>query len=588
MLVSSAQLPSAASSAAAALTISAIVKDTNNNLVSGAFVAFQASGGGIAPQNSGVTDSSGTATALLTTGGDPTNQVITITATSGSATASLQVPEIGTSVGVTGPAVIGSGAAASYTVSLTDSSSKGIPNKTVTLSSALKNGISPASATTDANGQATFTYTGTTGGSDTLSAAATGVNAANTTTISVSPTKLVFESPAANASILFGTVQTVKVQYTQNGSPVQSATVNFSATRGTLNGTTSGTASATTDANGEASVTIQSNGAGGAGGAIISAQVPSGPSATVSVQFVATTPSTIGIQASPSTIAPSGTSTVTAVVRDPNDNLVAGQIVNFSLSDPTGGSLSAASGTTDQSGSVTVTYKATTATSAQNGVVINASVNGTSVSTTSPAQITVGAVALRITLGTGNTQTALDATRYQLPYSVLVTDAAGNPPPNGTTFNLTLTSVAYEKGYFVFPKGASSWQQVLSISTSDPDLDSTGFGCKNEDVNLNGILDPGEDYNGNGVLDPGNVASVPSTITLDATGSAQFQITFPKDHALWVKVKLTGIAAVAGTETTTSASFVLPGLASDYSNASVSPPGAVSPYGQGSTCANPN
>lgn len=586
LLVSSAQLPSAASSAAAGLTITAIAKDANNNLVPGVVVAFRASAGGVAPNNGGITDSTGTATAILTTGGDPTNQTIQVSATAGSASKSLPVPEVGTSISITGPTVVGSGGTANYTVTLTDSSSKGIANQTISLVSSLGNGISPASATTDPNGQASFTYTGTTGGTDTLTAVATALNANNKSTISVSPTKLVFETPAANTNILFGTAQTVKVKYTQNGSPVSGATVNFSATRGTFNGASSSTASVTTDSNGEASVTIQSNGAGGAGGSIISAQIASGPATTLSVQFVATTPTSIAIQASPATIAPSGTSTVTAVVRDANDNLVAGQVVNFSLTDPTGGSLSAASGTTDQSGSVIVTYQATSTTSAQNGIKINASVNGTSVSTASPAQITVGAVALRILLGTGAKAVELDSTRNQLPYSIFVNDAAGNPPPNGTSLRLSVNSVGYRKGQWGIDSNGNL-KQFVSINAADPDIDSTGYGCKNEDINLNGILDPGEDYNGNGVLDPGNPAIVPSTVALDPSGSQQFFITYPKDHAFWVKVKLTAIATVAGSETTASAAFELPGLAKDYGT-TFAVPGQISPYGVGSTCANPN
>jgi hypothetical protein len=595
LLVSSAQLPSAASGAAAGLTISAIAKDGNNNLVSGALVSFKASAGGIAPNNAGTTDNSGTATALLTTGGDPTNQIITITASSGSASSTLQVPEVGTSISISGPTVVGSGATASYTVTLTDSSSRGIPNNTVKLTSVLGNGIALdpkySSPTTDANGQVVFTYTGTTGGNDTLTGSASTLNASNTTQLAVSATKLVFQSPAQNTNILFGTVQPVQVQYTQNGAPVANQTVNFSATRGTINGTTSSAGTAVTNSSGVASVTIQSGGAGGAGGSIIAAQITNGPSASESVQFVATTPSAISVQANPATIVPSGTSTITATVRDANDNLVAGQVVNFTLTDPSNGSLSAASGTTDQSGSVSVTYQATSSTSAQNGVKISATVNGTSVTTANPALITVGAVALRITLGTGNSLVELDATRNQLPYSVFVTDSAGNPPPNGTSFKLLVNPIGYQKGHFFLvtdpTTGVESWAQFKTVGSGDPDLDSTGFGCKNEDVNLNGVLDAGEDYNSNGKLDPDNAAIVPSSVTLDSSGSAQFFITYPKDHAYWEKYRLTAVASVAGTEATAYAQFVLTGLAKDYA-ITTSPPGQVSPYGVASTCANPN
>jgi hypothetical protein len=294
---------------------------------------------------------------------------------------------------------------------------------------------------------------------------------------------------------------------------------------------------------------------------------------------------------------------------------VQGQLVDFVLSDPTGGTLSAASGVTDQSGSASVTYHATSVSSSQGGVQISASVNGTTVSTPVPAEITVGGQALRITLGTGNSNAVLDATRYQMPYSVVVTDSAGNAVPNAT-FSLSIMSVAYLKGAWVVCQAGTTlpavchgmtspdWVQISTISPTDPHyngyppgstppsqfniLFEVPFGCLTEDPQNTGIYSSTLDYNGNGVLDPGAVASVPSSVTLDSTGSAQFFITYPKDHAQWVEVLLTGIASVAGTETTATSEFVLPILASDISNLQVSPPGATSPYGIADACNDPH
>lgn len=579
LLSSTAQLPSSASQQANGVTVTALCRDSHNNVVQGANVGFTASAGAI-NVTQGTTDGSGVATAVLTTFGDATNQSITVTASNSGASKSLTIAETGTTVRVSGPTVIGSGAQVSYTVTLADSSSKGIPNQTVSLTSSSKNPITPVSQNTDTNGQAIFTYTGTTGGSDSLSAQATALNASSAYAVTVSSTSLTFTQPTGNSpTVLIGTPTTVQVKYVQNGSPVAGATVNFSSTRGTLSSSTG-----TTDASGLASVVLNSTGSDGAGGVIVTAAVAgSGPSASFALVLVATKASSITIQATPSTIAPSATSTVTAVVRDASNNLVAGQTVNFALSDPTGGSLSAASGVTDQSGSVSVTYKATSVSSAQNGVQISATVNGTTVTTPSPAQITVGGQALRITLGTGNKVIVLDETRYQYPYSVVVTDAAGNPAANAT-FNLQLVSTAYQKGHYIFVTADNLWEidgnsLVPSTSLDFNSNDKFPFGCKSEDVNNNGILDPGEDYNKNGVLDPGAVASVPSSIALDSTGSAQFLITYPKDRANWVEVRLTGTATVAGTESTATAEFVLPVASTDISSRSVSPPGAVSPYG---------
>jgi hypothetical protein len=621
LLTSSTELPSAAVAQSNGVTLTALCRDSNNNAVTGAQVTFSATTG-LIEVTQGTTGAAGTATAVLTTAGVAANQTITVTASVGAASAGAIVVETGTTAQISGATDVGATQTVTYTVKLADSSGNGISNEGVTLTSALGNPITPStSQNTNASGVAQFTYTGTKPGTDTLTATSSAVSATGTYAVTVSGTTLLFTTPATQGvSIPFNTAQQVTVEFVQNGTPVSGATVNFSASRGTLtstaacSSTATGALSATTGFNGEATVYICSTGSQGAGGTIVSATVANGgPTATYPAQFVATTPASITIQASPSTIAPSATSTVTAVVRDANNNLVGGQLVNFTLADPTNGTLSASDGYTDATGSVAVTYQATSVTSSQGGVEISATVNGTSVTTPAPAQITVAGLALRIALGTGNTISALDATRYQMPYSVVVTDSAGNAVPNAT-FNLSIMSVAYQKGFWVLCASAEGktfadcnvssppvWLQVLEVSPTDPDYNQYAagapppynvlfqlpFGCKTEDPQNTGIYSVALDYNGNGVLDPGAVASVPSTVALDSTGSAQFFITYPKDHANWVEVLLTGIASVAGTETTAQAEFVLPILSTDVENGGVSPPGAISPYGQASNCANP-
>ena len=612
LLASANQLPSAASAATNGLTITALCKDSNNNAVSGSTVTFSSSAG-LLQVTQPETDASGTAVATLTTGGDQSNQSITIPASSGVASASIVIAETGTTIQVTGAQAVGSTAQVVYTVTLTDSSGKGISGRSVKLVSTLGNAITPASQTTDSSGRAQFTYTGTASGSDTLTASSTDLQVSSTFAVSVAASTLSFTSPTANVVIPFNTAQQVTAKYVQGGSPVNGATINFSTTRGTLtstaacNGSASGALSAVTGADGTASVYLCGNGSQGAGGVILSAAIASGPTATTSAQFQATTPDHMSIEATPATIAPSGTSTVKAVVYDSSNNLVQGQLVDFSLTDPTGGSLSQASGYTDQSGSVSVIYTATSTASAKDGVKVSASIDGSSVATNSPALITVGGQSLHITLGTGNTISPLDDTRYQMPYSVTVTDSAGNPVPNAT-FNLTIQAIAYQKGTWTkcvtTPSHSCSagwdWTPIVTSVDSHWNKYPTGqpppynilyqlpFGCLTEDPQSTGVLTTALDYNGNGVLDPGAVASVPPTVALDSSGSAQFFITYPKDHAWWTEVLLTGIAAVSGTETTAQVVFQLPILATDISSSSVDPPGKVSPYGSlNSSCASP-
>jgi len=851
LISSSPQLPSNASTLAQGITLTALVKDQNSNVVANVPVQFAATldsssscgNGGALQVVSGTTDATGTATATLYTGGDPTNQTIDVTATAGGVHATLSVKEIGTKLAISGPSAVGLNSTTNYTVTLTDVGGTPIVGQTLSVvSGPLGNSITSPNLMTDANGQVVVGYVANNGGGDTLTAntsPCTTYASSATKTIQVATQNLTIVAPNANSQIPFAAAGTFSIgaavasgggayavgdvltvqggtavtpaqltvsqvasgritavtvtnagEYTalptspatvtggsgsgatftvsQNitvkltGGMVNGKTIMFNATRGTLSSST-----APTNAAGVATVSItQSSAAGNSGGAVVTATCTDcSPqiSASVPVQFNATTPATVKLQASPSTVAINGTSTITATLRDANDNLVANQLVQFTLTDDSGGGLLQSSGTTDSSGKVTVTYQAGSTAGSLNGAKITAtnssigagsptyyiesgvgdgtgsgyavgeiltvvggtptpagaaaqlkvvsvagaggitavtvtaggtytssptnpaSVTGgtgtgaifnlvsavaspntsvTSVSpvpatgsgyavgdiltvtggtfttaaqlkvvsvtgaggitavtvtdggtyTSSPANpasvtggtgtgaifnltpekngtvaLTVGGQALRIVLGTGNTITALNSTQYQLPYSVLVTDSAGNPPPAGSVVDLVMNAISYQKGVETF---GTVWAPNYAVNCStDPDCTPTTypiFGCLNEDANLNGVLDPGEDYNGNGILDPGNVVSVPSSVTLDSNGSGQFSITYQKDRAYWVEIFLTATINVNGNQGTTTASFVLPGLASDFNQQTDAPPGQTSPYGTASSCANPN
>jgi hypothetical protein len=114
------------------------------------------------------------------------------------------------------------------------------------------------------------------------------------------------------------------------------------------------------------------------------------------------------------------------------------------------------------------------------------------------------------------------------------------------------------------------------------DIDNLTYSnCPNEDVDSDGQLDAGEDVNNNGTLEPGTPVSVTPSATTDSTGTATIRVTYPRDRARWVTVRLTLRGTVAGTEATYNTTFTLPGLASDYTSQTVNPPGNPSPYGVG-------
>lgn len=599
VLTSNPQMPSDDSKSP---TITALVRDANNNVVNDVPVAFQASSGAVTVTQA-VTGPSGTATATLSTAGDPTNRTITVTATAGASTASVSVDVIGTKLSVSGPSSMVTGDTQSYGIALVDAGNNGISGQTVQVTSAKDNTLNPSTLTTDTAGQGTFTMTAVNSGTDTLTVAAAGLKA--TESVAVSNDSFAITAPAANAAIDIGTPRNVTVVWKSSGSPVAGQAIHFSATRGTLSAAT-----ATTDVNGSATVTISSS---SAGPAVISAS-GNGVSAQVIVNFLATTPSTISLQASPTTVAIQGKSTITATVRDPNGNLVANEAVDFALvKDATGGSLSAATAVTNAQGQASVVYTASSTTSQTNGVEISGTVSGTAI--TGNTALTVGGETVILSLGTGGGQSLItetaDHTQYVLPYSVLAVDSAGNAI-SGVTVSFTVESLGYGKGVMVFYSGfwtpgvLNSNQTVTLGFTNDANFsaDQTSGvasviagleACDTEDGDNDGIED--SDYNndfghinpGQPVIWPGQVAvtSVGSATT-DSTGSATVNLLYPKDHAYWVAVRLTATATVQGAQSSTSVDFWLPGAASDYNQSTVGPPGQTSPYGTGTSCIDSN
>jgi hypothetical protein len=591
MTTSLPQIPSNNSTNA---TITAYVRDADNNFLSGIPVTFSATSGGLAVTTA-TTNSDGQAAATLGTAGDPTNRTITVTATAGKVSSTVKVGVVGTTVALSGPASLIQGNLGTYTVTLTDSAGAPIPSEAVTVASSAGNTLSAATLTTNTSGDATFTLTGTKAGTDTLTATVLGQTA--TTSVTISNQDFAFSVPASSSLIALSANQTVTLVWTTAGVPQAGKVITFSATRGTFNGsTTATTAMATTDANGSASVTIA---AATAGPAIITA-TSAGVSAELPVTFVATDPSQLDVQASPATIATEAQSTITAIVRDANNNLVDGQTVDFQLTDVTGGSLSVGSAITNVQGEAQTVYTASGTASATNGVTITASVPAFTAVTPAAVNLTVGGQTVFLSLGTGETvgQNIPTDTQFILPFVVQAQDAAGNAV-NGVNITLDVKSLNYGKGgWVVYNDG---WVQTstpgVTYTMTPPGITV----CANEDVNGTGIYERSEDINNNGKLDPGNVAAVsPGTVTTAATtvtngsstttvnGSANLTVTYPEDHAGWVQVVLTATTTVTGTESSTTSTFWLPMLAADLTTTTIPPPGYVSPYGVATSCANPD
>jgi hypothetical protein len=563
LLTSSPQIPSDGASDA---TITALVRDTNNNVLPDVPVVFSSDSGSLVVSQPSSTDANGQLTATLSTAGDPTNRTITVSATAGSAAATVTVDVVGTTLAINGPASLPTGQTGDYNVVLTDAGGAGIGSVDVTVTSSNGNAISQSPVTTDSAGRASFTVTASNTGDDTLEASALGLIAAQVVT--VSGDAFVFTTPAANTEIPLGSNQTVTVNWQQSNTPINGQPVSFSITRGSVSAS-----SVNTDASGNATITVSAT---NAGPAVITATNGNGTSTQRVVEFVATQPDTLELQADPFTVAPQAQSTITAVVRDADGNLVKNQIVDFTLDDVTGGSLSVAQATTDSQGRAQTFYTASQTTSASEGVSVTATVRGTAVS--GNVKLTVAQRELFLSAGTGNEIFEPNSAQYRIEYAVQVTDSQGNGV-EGVTVQVNVLSTEYYKGYRQFPAGGNSWTTVVTAT------------CADEDVNRNGILDAGEDANNSGRIEAGNVATVSAqnggggSFVTDQDGFGIVDVLYPQEFAYYVKVKFEASTSVQGTESATAKLFVLPGSANDFNNENNAPPGVVSPFGQSNTCA---
>jgi hypothetical protein len=592
VLVSSPQLLSDDS---APVDITVLVLNNLNQAIADVPVVIQASSG-VLTDVEAVTGASGTAKAVLRNSSDLTNRQITVTASAGTATDTVVVDVTGTRLNVQSPTTIVLNDSIDAVVTLLDAGGQGIASEVVNVSSADGNGLSATSLTTDANGKATVTITGSVPGNDSITFTALGISA--TQNINVSNDNFSFAQPAEGAEIFLDNVATtgtvenltvVRVDWSLNGTPQVNEDINFSTTRGTLyqhNGSACTTSLLTgavqTNAQGQARVCIAAT---NAGPATITAITEDGTTSQRGIEFVATIANSINVQAEPTTVSINGQSIVTAVVRDPSGNLVKNKTVVFTIEDVTGGTLSAGSAVTDSNGRAQTTYTASSTTSAANGVEITAAVQGTAVS--SFATLTVARQELFISLGTDN-EIGDESPIYRKRYAIFVTDVDGRGVANAQLI-VRVLSLWYATGERVYQTAIPEGWTITSFSDSADDL------CIDEDLILgsgpgyrNGVLDDNEDFNQNGTLEAGNIAAVENAtegtdpgdpIVTNSAGKAEIDVVYPQEYAYWMKVELSALASVQGTESVRTVRFVLPGSSQDFDSADSNPPGLVSPFG---------
>lgn len=569
-----------ASSGSDTVELIALVKNAQSVLMEGVDVSFSA------PADAGVemqlvqstTAEDGTARAILSTQNNATNRTVTVTAQAGSLSQTVDIEVFGTEVTINGTSSIILNDSVDLTIRVQDSDGVAIPNQTVALS-ASSGTLASTSVVTGTDGQATVTYTGTTSGSDTIIASA--LNASTSFVVTVQEDEFTFTT-VPTAEIPLGTAQSLTVTWNKDGVAYANGDVSFTASRGTI---TAG-ATGTTDANGQASFTIQSDNAGVAAITATGEDADGNQvSARVSIEFIATSPATLQADASPDLIGPDGqTSTITAIVRDAEGNLVKGSVISFNIDDTSTGSISPSQATTDSNGVASTVFTSGSVTS-ENAVTITATVSDTP-AVFDTVNLTVGNRAFDVSIGTGNLVSKPDDATYLKEFAVFVTDSVGRPVQG---VSLTASSVpvkranggVYRKGYWIWT--GTAWTITTTSATG---LTAT---CDNEDLPpANGILDAGEDYNGDGFLTPGIVGtlSFKDTNVTDENGQATLELRYPRAYAAWYDAQITVFAQSTGSEASASMKFTLTAAADDLKDESSPPP--PSPFGTGTLCTDTN
>ena len=412
-------------------TIFATVKTAGGAPVPGVTVSFSASNGTPAP-TSATTDANGIALSTLTAGTDVLTATITSSAGGYSSSTSVNYTAgaVDTVAVSAAPGAVKPGGISTISALALDIHGNPVVGETVTFSITIKNSgqptLSSATALTNVNGLASVTYTaGSSNGTDTIKALSSNAKT-NTTTVAVNTSSIVVSSLVLTSGAATlptgGSCAAITATLTDNaGLPASGVQVGFTTTAGTLNTVASSAVPASSTLGPITSTTTGANGAEQvylcSGNNLATATVTasaSGFAQQTSVTFVAGSPSSISLLATPATVSTGGISLLAAVVRDAQNNPVAGQTVSFAFTAKLSGSptLSAATGVTDGSGVASVTYTAgntPSVTDTVSATVANVAVKtvdiAVSTSPTLPATLTLSANPATVKSDNSNTTT---------------------------------------------------------------------------------------------------------------------------------------------------------------------------------------
>lgn len=604
-------------STSATITISAV--SASNAAVPNVTISLSADTG-LLNTATVTTDAAGMATATFSSGAvSKVNRTATITATSGAISALLPLQVVGSTIAMntTAASLVAGGASAPITITVLDAGGGPISGTAVTLAQTGSGTVTvtPASGTTDANGNLVVSVSGATAGAVTLSATAAGV----TTSVNLTVTSSVASTFGislltlnAGAGVVPTTPKTAAMNIgdalaVQVNAPFPTATVIFATTVGTWTGACAeGSGLTTCTVVPVAGVATASLGASVAGVANVEVRDIADATKvdTLTVGITAATPSYIMLQASPSVVPKSvgttlGYSKLTAVVYDATGAPVGGVPVAFSIVPGTGTNsgetvspvvvftASTTQGGLDL-GAAPATFTSGSLPSGAQGVQIRASVVGTTIATqpvgvplpagmksSFDAAIVIGGQAGSIAFGQAAQiiDPGAGVTFYTYPMSVLVADSSGAPAPVGTVVNISAWPIGWTTG----STGAGCSPDVDGFVWSPSGGWGEGGGGTflNEDANENLILDPNEDgtrkflATGTNTVVHYDALGVPYNYTLPTAGRKDGQITplnswggtvrstNPADAPGTASTDANGIAAFYITYTKSSAYWVV-------------------------------
>ena len=571
-------------------TITALATNINNNAVADTDVIFRSTGG-VLQDISASTNANGEATATLKLPQNFKNQDVIVTVSSGGAESSVRVVATGTTLELAGPDSLVSGDIAEVVVRLIAGNGEPIANQLVNVTSGAGNTITPEQITTDSDGRAQVSV-GTENSSDTIRVSALDGSVVASHPFDVVADLLSFSNLTDAAERVVGRETVVTVNWVSQGLPVADEPLSFSITAGRI----IGDSTMATDSSGNATIRISSDSAGPAKVTVESANYGA-PKTDTDIEFIATGPHSVGVDASSSIVNVNETSIVSALVKDHLGNPVKNSEVTFAGVDLKGGQLNPASAVTNSAGIASVTFTAGENATEESEVTVTAAVKGTGI--TDSLDLTVFKRALNVTLGSANLITIKPfGTQYAKPLVVQVSDGSGTPLENASV-RVSVRPLSFRKGYLELANeaGMNAAETAGTGATFTADhwrLASSAIVCPAEDLDGDRVLDTlgatSEDTNNNGSLDPQDPASLTAVegeaatlsggaLRTDANGSGFFELLYPASNALWAYVEVTARAEALGVEATDSFRTILTMLAETVNDTENAPANAQSPYG---------